>query len=540
MTWKRHRLIYNDDGGGIAIGATGDPVERLRETYGRVLGHVPLDSFALSVAEPDIMFCRSAAGETVGRRFADLADIERDHMRRIATTIRALEDRGTDSLTVIADLVHEHGVEFLAEMRMSDTHVSRVDPDDAFCPQITIDHPDWIIRRSDRLPDGIAETALDYSFPEVRAHRLAIVRELAGRPEVDGLELNFIRWGKHFVREEAPDKAPIMTEFVGDVHRILAEAARARGVAALTLGVRVPSTLEENRGAGLDPRTWVANGWLDYLAASDFNYSDPQIPIEQFASFTGGTGCALLAQMGDMIGGTWQGKPSLQDRNRGSALMMDNYHGLLNTDPEARAAACNAYAAGADGISFWNLCCNMHDIGNWGGPEHQARMLSWMNAVASPQDALAGPRHYHFLPMWKWPETPWRNYAVNRQYHSPTGNTNCQILTFGPDSVGSRQIYRFRMADGRDGRKVEGTMRFQIFYIEPHDEISVDVNGVAVAPSQVRLEHRPQADPPTTWFEIGLADCPAFRLDNELGITPRRLGAGTEVPYMEELEVFVE
>ena len=32
ITTKRHRLIYNDDGGGIAIGATGDPVERLRET----------------------------------------------------------------------------------------------------------------------------------------------------------------------------------------------------------------------------------------------------------------------------------------------------------------------------------------------------------------------------------------------------------------------------------------------------------------------------------------------------------------------------
>ncbi len=191
---RRRRLIYNDDGGGISMGSSGDPVEQLRDWVDRVLEHIRLDSFALSVAEPDIMFCRSEAGETVGQRFANLRDIKADHMRRIATAIRVLMAQGTDSLTVIADRVHEHGVEFLAEMRMGDTHVVKVDPNDAFCPQITVDHPEWIIRRSDQLPEGVHETALDYSFAAVREHRLAIVRELAHRPEVDGLELNFIRY----------------------------------------------------------------------------------------------------------------------------------------------------------------------------------------------------------------------------------------------------------------------------------------------------------------------------------------------------------
>ena len=537
---RRHRLIYNDDGGGISMGSTGDPVERLRDWVDRVLKHIQLDSFALSVAEPDIMFCRSDAGETVGQRFANLQDIQRDHMRRIATTIRALNTQGSDSLTVIADRVHEHGVEFLAEMRMGDTHVVKVDPHDAFCPQFTIDHPEWIIRRSDELPEGVSETALDYSFDQVREHRLAIVRELAYRPEVDGVELNFIRWGKHFVREEGPEKAPIMTEFVGRIHQVLAEAAKSRGRDRLALGVRVPSTIEECRQAGLDPKAWVANGWLDYLAACDYNYSDPQIPIEQFASFTGGTDCSLLVQMGDMIGGVWQGKPSVQDRDRGLAVCMDNYHGLLNTDAEARAAAHNAYAAGADGVAFWNICCNMDGGGNWGGPEHRARMLRWMNAVADPQAVVAGPRHYHFLPMWKWLDTPWRNYAVNRQYHSPTGNTNCQIVTFSPDRIGSRQAYSFRMADGQDGERLRGTLRFQIFHVDADDEFAIDINGEPVAPQVVRREHRPDADPPTTWFEISLADCPPFRFTNELGLTPQRLGDKPEPPYMEELEVFVE
>ena len=538
---RPRRLIYNDDGGGISVGSSGDSVERLCDWVDLVLKHIRLDSFALSVAEPDIMFCRSDAGETLGRRFANLEDIRTDHKRRIATTIRTLIARDSDSLTVIADRVHHHGVEFLAEMRMGDTHVVKVDPEDAFCPQLTIDHPEWIIRRSDRLPEGVSETALDYSFAGVREHRLAIVRELAHRPEVDGIELNFIRWGKYFVREEAPEKAPIMTEYVGQIHQVLAEAARARGRDHLALGARLPSTIEECRQAGLDPQAWVASDWLDYLAVCDFNFSDPQIPVEQFASFTGGTKCSLLLQMGDMIGGVWQGKPSVQDRNRGLAVFMDNYHGLLNTDAEARATAYNAYAAGADGVAFWNICCNMNDdTTKWGGPEHRARMLSWMNAVAGPRTAVAGPRHYHFLPMWKWLETPWRNYPVNRQYHSPTGNTNCQIVTFNPDRIGSRRAYAFRMADGRNGERLRGTLRFQIFHVDAGDEFAIDINGDPVSPQVVMREHRPHAEPPTTWFEVSLADCPAFRFDNELGMTPRHLGDKPEPPYMEELEVFVE
>ena len=535
---RRRTAVYNDDGGGIKMGAEGDPVAGLHVYVDRVLDRIRLDSFALSVAEPDIMFCLSEAGETVGRRFANLDDIKDPHMRGIAKSIAALEKQGTDSLTVIADRVHERGVEFLAEMRMGDTHVCQPDPADAFCPQITIDHPEWIIRRSDALPEHIEETALDYSFPEVRAHRLAILRELAHRPEVDGLELNFIRWGKHFVREEAPDKAPIMTEFVNQVIEILAEAASTRGREHLALGARVPSTLEECRDAGLDPRAWVDRGWLNYLAVSDYNYSDPQIRMEPFASFTRGTDCALLVQMGDMIGGVWQGKPSLKDRDRGLSIMMDNYHGLLNTDAEARAAALNAYADGADGVTFWNICNNMADGAKWGGPDHRARVLSWMNAVSSPKAAQSGPRHYHFLPMWKWLETPHRNYAVNRQHHSPTGNTNCQILTFGPDRTGSRQAYHFLMADGRDGA-CEGTMRFQIFYLEPSDEIALDINGRAVPADAVRREHRPSTDPPATWFELSLRDGPALQFDNELGITPGPLSERSNPPYMEELEVFV-
>ena len=95
------------------------------------------------------------------------------------------------------------------------------------------------------------------------------------------------------------------------------------------------------------------------------------------------------------------------------------------------------------------------------------------------------------------------------------------------------------MADGIGDERPEGTMRFQIFHLEPDDEIVIDINGRAVPPDAVRRDHRPDADPASTRFELSLGDCQVLQFDNELGITPGPLSDRPHPPYMEELEVFV-
>ena len=62
---------------------------------------------------------------------------------------------------------------------------------------------------------------------------------------------------------------------------------------------------------------------------------------------------------------------------------------------------------------------------------------------------------------------------------------------------------------------------------------------VPVPPTFIRRDHRPDTDPPTTWFEIPLADCPLFQFTNELGITAEHLGDESPPPHIEELAVFV-
>lgn len=143
-------------------------------------------------------------------------------------------------------------------MRMNDTHHMYPDANNPGVPIFLIEHPEWVIKRL----DGIPETAMDYSFPEVRQHQLAILRELAENYDIDGLELDFVHWAKFFPRHEAPFKIDIMTEFVGKVRSVLDEAARKRGREHLILGVQVPECLHLCHLSGLDPKTWVERSYL--------------------------------------------------------------------------------------------------------------------------------------------------------------------------------------------------------------------------------------------------------------------------------------
>ena len=133
------------------------------------------------------------------------------------------------------------GKEVLAAVRMGDTHHVRLNKFDDLCSQFSIDHPEYVIKQ----PDGRTnETALDYSIAAVRDHRLEIMREIITEYPVDGLELNFVRWAKHFPRHQGREKAPIMTRYVGRIREMMDKSERRRkNGKRLTLGVRVPESL---------------------------------------------------------------------------------------------------------------------------------------------------------------------------------------------------------------------------------------------------------------------------------------------------------
>ena len=530
------RVVFNDDAQVLMESPHQGAGDFVRAWLDREVEAVPFSTFVFLAATPDICTYETRAGEVYGDRFGD------DFDEGLARGIRSLREEGTDALAVVTEHMHSHGKEVLAAIRMSDTHHSRITAENPLCPLFAVEHPEFVIRQ----PDGRTnETALDYSYPEVRSHRLAIMKEIVEDYDVDGLELNFVRWAKHFPRDQGRDKAPVLTRFMADLYKIMQDAARQRGKESLTLGIRVPESLAACWLAGVDVQTWVKHGWIDYLVISTWNNTDPQLRVSEFSQFTRPAGVDTIVVMGNMMGCIDVNPPLILDRPVAmSAKHGKNYQGMLLTAREARGAAANYYTFGADSISFWNVGIHFGSEVT-AGPEQQQRIAQWTSAVATREDVFSGPRTYRYLPMGKGISTrkpPVRNYPWYDENRSPLGHQNNPILRFGVGVNGDRQIFPFLMADGRDGRTIEGKMTFWIYHLDPTDELMVSINGRRVPPRKVR--RLPTGDRrgglPGQRVEIALGDCPPFAGENQLGLMIS-LPAGSErVPYMEELEVQVD
>ena len=66
----------------------------------------------------------------------------------------------------------------------------------------------------------------NWAHAAVRENKLALIVELCEHYDIDGLELNFVRWAKHFPRHQGREKADIMTEYMGQVRAALALISR--------------------------------------------------------------------------------------------------------------------------------------------------------------------------------------------------------------------------------------------------------------------------------------------------------------------------
>lgn len=529
------RLIYNDDSQGVSETRPGHAVEDLQAWVDKPLSRLAIDTYAWCIAFPDVCQYNTRAGEVYGARCNEAPNAA-------AAAIRELHAQGTDVLEVVAAQARQHQVEFVASVRMNDTHGLYPDPADPQISQLLLDHPEWVIRRD----DGVPERAMDYSVPEVRAHRLRILRELAENYDIDGIELDFTRWAKFFARNEAPAKAPIMTEFVGDVRAMLDEVAQARSRPRFVLGVQVLESLHLNLLAGLQPQHWVQSGWVDFLIQCDFNCTNPQLPVAEFAAFCRDSPCTHHVRMGNMMGGSWSGKPHSHERSTAAYKNNAGYGGMVLTPGEARGAAANIYGFGADGIGLWNICCNMgsRHKADATGPDRekfQQDMLDWIEAVQNPQNVAAGSRCYHFVPLYKRESLPVRNYPVNALMAGPTG-WPVQIVRFPSRATGHRQAFRFVMADGRNGEALKGTAHWRILASTPADGFVFDINGTYLLPSAIRTVVEEDEELPAVWYEVDLFDCPEFAGDNELGVTLTELGGNRtgDDPYLEELVVVVE
>jgi hypothetical protein len=153
-------------------------------------------------------------------------------------------------------------MEFWASLRMNDTHYK----DQVFNPWLDQFYYDNLNNRIAR-PNGRINTEFDYRKTVVRDYYLGLIRDAVERYEVDGIEMDFTRNCRFFPRDFPEECAPVMTQFVREVRRLLDQWGKKRG-RRLVLAATVPHSLCGCRKEGLDIPTWARLELIDVLCLS--------------------------------------------------------------------------------------------------------------------------------------------------------------------------------------------------------------------------------------------------------------------------------
>ena len=111
--------------------------------------------------------------------------------------------------TVHAVVPSPIGMQFLAGLRMNDRHPGSVES------PFYRENPKWQLGYG----EGDYRGGMDYKYEGVRDAVLGFTEELLERYDLDGIELDWMRWCHMFIPCEAEENAPMLTHFMAKLRR---------------------------------------------------------------------------------------------------------------------------------------------------------------------------------------------------------------------------------------------------------------------------------------------------------------------------------
>lgn len=258
---------------------------------------------------------------------------------RAAVNLRALVEAGYNPLGLVIDRANEKGLETFVSFRLNEVHAVEQE-DHLILSSFWKEHPEW---RIGNVADPLSElymnilgprvspivatwlpAGLNFAIPEVRALRLAELRECCEMVDTDGLELDFQRFPMYFKNGEEADNIETMTAWMREVRAMTREVGERRG-RPIKLSARIMAKPEQNLGIGIDPATWANEGLIDFIIVSHYLRNDFTLPVSEYRK--------LLP-------------PSMP------------IYASIEVEPEPdtyRKMAWDLYQEGADGISLFNF-----------------------------------------------------------------------------------------------------------------------------------------------------------------------------------------
>lgn len=204
--------------------------------------------------------------------------------RRYWDNEKRLEAEGTDMVSASLARARERGLETFITLRMNDLHFAdTLSACKMAMEEFWLQNPQFWT--NDPSIGYNSAGALDYAHPQVREHKLALIREQLERfgPLIDGVDLDFMRFFVYFRADEARANSQIMTQFLCQIRSLVDSVSAVLG-RPLLLSARVAPTLAYNMKKGLDVAEWVRRGLLDFVSIGTHWRGDPSLPVGQFRS----------------------------------------------------------------------------------------------------------------------------------------------------------------------------------------------------------------------------------------------------------------
>ena len=333
-------LFYNNDGSFLFFPAPPrTPEDFVYEAVGRFVG----TQISAVVCH---MFGFGDAVPLFPTRVPEAQGIDRDSFLHVSewkqqTCIRGLLDQGIDPWRLSLERAHEAGLQYWIGMRFNDLHGPRFQWPSHF----RVAHREYELGNNCGTgvhgPESVYGekcVGLNFAVPQVRAHRLELVEDACTRYDADGFEWDLLREPGHYFPDIERGR-PVLTAYLREARALLDRIGADRG-RPLGFGIRVPATLQKCHEIGLELKTWIHEGLVDYVSPGVHWDTATGMPYDEFVALAKGTSCKIYACTSEQVG------PGYHRRPPAATL---------------RAGAANAWSQGVDGIYMFNF---HHHIGH--------------------------------------------------------------------------------------------------------------------------------------------------------------------------------
>jgi len=209
---------------------------------------------------------------------SDETELRTNADRGVQDWAHELIKQGRDSLRIMTDFGHRQGWEVFWSMRMNDTHDAA---DDRLLCRWKQEHPQYLMgKKSDKFRYGGGRwSAVNYALPEVRDKVFRILKDVATRYDVDGLELDFFRHPVYFKPQMTGEPVTqvhcdMMTDLIHRVRAMCDEVGARRGRPML-IAVRVPDSVGYAKAIGLDVVRWMERDLIDLVVGTCYFHLEP-------------------------------------------------------------------------------------------------------------------------------------------------------------------------------------------------------------------------------------------------------------------------